>query len=159
MKGFVALRASDDFDRGFRAGRESRTALMFHLTITADDIDRFIADRQHEARGQGWVRCDALGGELPVERGHFNLFVDQDGDRSRKRMYYRLHFSDGAGHPLTLAGYKEVEDDPGFDVWSDTSTLFTRVLPRPRRGGRGAPSRRWSRPGSCTSSRATSPAS
>ena len=119
---------SEDFDRGFRSGRESRTALMFHLTITADDIDTFIADREHEAVAEGWVECEALGGRLPVERGIFNLFVDQEGDRSRKRMLYRLHFRDGEGHPLTLTGHKVVEDDPGFDLWRDTTTLFTQIL-------------------------------
>ena len=109
-------------------GRESGTALMFHLTITADDTDRFIADREHEAVAEGWVESGALGGRLPVERGIFNLFVDQEGDRSRKRMLYRLHFSDGAGDPLTLAGHKVIEDDPGFDLWRDTTTLFTQIL-------------------------------
>ena len=43
-------------------------------------------------------------------------------------MLYRLHFSDGAGLPLTLAGHKLIEDDPGFDLWRDTTTLFTRIL-------------------------------
>ena len=43
-------------------------------------------------------------------------------------MLYRLYFSDGVGHPLTLTGYKVVEDDAGFDVWRDTTTLFTHVL-------------------------------
>jgi cholesterol oxidase len=43
-------------------------------------------------------------------------------------MLYRLHFSDSSGQPLTLAGHKVVEDDPGFDLWRDTTTLFTRVL-------------------------------
>jgi cholesterol oxidase len=127
MKGFVAL-GEHDFDRGFRSGRESRTALMFHLTITAEDVDRFIADREHEARAEGWIECGALGGRLPVERGIFNLFVDQEGDRSRKRMLYRLHFADGAGNPLTLSGHKVIEDDPGFDPWWDTTTLFTHIL-------------------------------
>jgi cholesterol oxidase len=127
MKGFVAL-GERDFDRGYRSGRESRTALMFHLTITAEDIDRFIDDRDHVAVAEGWVECAALGGRLPVERGAFNLFVDQEGDRSRKRMLYRLHFSDGAGDPLSLAGHKLIEDDPGFDLWRDTTTLFTRIL-------------------------------
>jgi cholesterol oxidase len=127
MKGFVTL-GEGDFDRGFRSGRESRTALMFHLTITAQDIDRFIADREHEARAEGWIECGALGGRLPVERGIFNLLVDQEGDRSRKRMLYRLHFADAEGHPLTLAGHKVIEDDPGFDPWRDTTTLFTHIL-------------------------------
>ncbi len=128
MKGFVSF-GEQDFDLGYRAGRETRTALMFHLTITADDVEKFIEDREHEGVAEGWVHCDALGGRLPVERGVFNLLVDvgQEGER-RKRMLYRLHFSDGSGHPLTLAGHKVIEDDPGFDLWRDTTTLFTRVL-------------------------------
>jgi cholesterol oxidase len=43
-------------------------------------------------------------------------------------MLYRLWFADGAGNPLTLSGHKNVKDDPGFDLWSDTSTLYTRIL-------------------------------
>jgi cholesterol oxidase len=43
-------------------------------------------------------------------------------------MLYRLHFADGAGNPLTLSGHKVIEDDPGFDPWWDTTTLFTHIL-------------------------------
>jgi cholesterol oxidase len=127
MKGFVTPGASD-YGTGYREGRESRTALMFHLTITAEDIDAFIADPEQDCAAEGYVRCDALGGELPVQKGAFNLFVDQDGDRERKRMLYRLHLTDDAGRPLTLSGFKVIEDDPGFDIWQDTTTLYTRVL-------------------------------
>ncbi len=73
-------------------------------------------------------RLEELGGERPVERGVFNLFVDHEGDRRRKRMRYRLLFSDPVGQPLTLVGFKVIEDDPGWDTWEDTTTLFTRVL-------------------------------
>jgi cholesterol oxidase len=127
MKGFVTPGASD-YGRGYRDGRESRTALMFHLTITAEDIEAFIADPERDCAAEGYVRCEALGGELPVQRGAFNLFVDQDGDRERKRMLYRLHFADGEARPLTLSGFKVIEDDPGFDIWQDTTTLYTRIL-------------------------------
>ena len=43
-------------------------------------------------------------------------------------MLYRLWFRDGVGHPLTLTGFKLVENDAGFDLWKDTTTLFTKVL-------------------------------
>ena len=43
-------------------------------------------------------------------------------------MLYRLWFRDGVGHPVTMTGYKLVKDDAGFDIWKDTTTLFTRVL-------------------------------
>ena len=126
MKGYVAF-GETDFDAGFRKGRKEDNFLMFHLTMEVDGVERFVSESTREASAKGYVRCERLGGELPVEQGVFNLFVDE-GDPSRKRMLYRLFFRDGAGNPLTLSGFKVVEDDPGSDLWTDTTTLFTRVL-------------------------------
>ena len=126
MKGYVTFGESD-FDRGFRAGKESGTGLMFHLTITAHDVDRFIADPQHQAQAEGWIESDAFGGKLPVKDGVFNLFVDA-GPPGFKRMLYRLDFADGGQHPLTLTGFKEIRRHHGLDLWTETTTLFTRVL-------------------------------
>ena len=126
MKGFVTFGATD-YQAGFDEGKEAGTAFMFHLTITATDVDRFLKEKDHHGVAEGWVKCDALGGKLPVERGDFNLFVEDAGDR-RRHMYYRLYFTDSSGHPLTMAGYKDVRDDAGFDVWTDTSTLYIRLL-------------------------------
>ena len=42
-------------------------------------------------------------------------------------MSYYLPFSDEQGQQYTLVGHKEVEDDPGFDAWLDTATLFTEI--------------------------------
>ena len=132
MKGHVTL---DDVApvEGARRGRREGTFLMFHLTITLDDVARFVADPDHPGHAAGWVQCDALGGRREVERGWFNLFVDAAA-AATKQMRYRLWFEDAAGNPLTLVGTKTVRDDPGFDTWSDTSTLAVRVL-----GGHVAP--------------------
>jgi pimeloyl-ACP methyl ester carboxylesterase len=126
MKGYITFGESD-YERGAREGHKSGTRLMFHLTIEIDDLDRFAADPRREATAEGWVGCDALGGKLSVEKGAFNLFVDEE-DPATKRMLYRLFFRDGAGHPVTLTGYKVVRNDPSADVWPDTTTLYTRVL-------------------------------
>jgi hypothetical protein len=125
MLGHVTFGESD-FARGAAPERDGAGALKFHLTIVVDDIERFGTDPTRRAGAHGYLDCDALGGRLPVEHGVFNLFVDTEP--GVKRMLYRLHFRDGAGHPLTLSGYKLVKDDAGFDVWKDTTTLFTRVL-------------------------------
>ena len=125
MKGYVTL-GEADFEQGAKQGKHDKNFFMFHLTITADDVDRFVADPQHVAGAVGWVECETLGGKLPVEKGVFNLFVDVEP--GFKKMLYRLFFADGAGHPLTMSGYKLVKDDPGMDLWPDTSTLYTRVL-------------------------------
>jgi len=125
MKGFVAF-DEDDPVQGEREGRRHSMGLLVHLTIKIDDTHRFAADPAHEAVAEGWVDCDALGGCLPVEHGTFNLFVD-DGDPKRKQMRYRLLFQDTVGHPLTLTGFKTIENDAGFDLWRDTTTLAVRI--------------------------------
>jgi hypothetical protein len=43
-------------------------------------------------------------------------------------MLYRLFFRDITGRPLTLTGFKTIEDGPGLDIWPDTTTLYTRML-------------------------------
>ena len=125
MKGYCTFGA-EDFDAGYRAGREAGNSLMFHLTISTGDIERFIAEAQHEGVAEGWISGSAFGERLTVSGGQFNLFVDVA--TRHKRMWYRLPFADRNGRALTLVGYKEVRDDGGLDMWTDTTTLFTRVL-------------------------------
>jgi cholesterol oxidase len=125
MLGHVTF-GETDFHRGSQADRDGSGAFKFHLTIDVDDIARFESDPLRAADAVGYIVCDALGGKLPVERGWFNLFVDVEP--GVKHMLYRLWFRDGVGHPLTMTGFKLIENDAGFDVWKDTTTLFTRVL-------------------------------
>jgi predicted patatin/cPLA2 family phospholipase len=127
MKGFVTF-GETDFQRGHQQGERDGSSFMFRLTISTGDIDHFVTDPAHATnRVRGWVRCDALGGQFPVEQGRFNLFVDQQ-DPAAKRMFYRLFFRDSVGNPVTLTGFKRIEDNPGRDLWSDTTTLFVRLL-------------------------------
>lgn len=125
MKGYITFSESD-YEQGFK-DRERRSYFMVHLTIKIDDVERFITQPQHDAMVEGYVECEALGGQLVVESGSFNLFVDE-GDPTHKQMLYRLYFQDRSGNPLTLSGFKDVKDERGFDLWSDTSTLYTRLL-------------------------------
>ncbi|MGW6503222.1 GMC family oxidoreductase [Nonomuraea angiospora] len=127
MRGHV-MPGSADAEEGERLGRANGHPLAVHLTITAGDVERFVADAGHEASAAGWVTCPVLGGgRLRVEDGSFNLFVAGE-DPARRRMLYRLHFTGDGDAPLTLTGFKDVHDDPGADLWSDTSTLYVRIL-------------------------------
>ncbi len=127
MKGYITA-GVEDYDAGFRRGREEKNNyIAFRLTIETDDLDRFLVDPDHEAAAKGTLRCEALGGEFEVRDGVFNLFVDK-GDPHTKHMRYRLPFTDKAGRLLTLSGYKFIKDDPGFDAWSDTTTLFVHIV-------------------------------
>jgi len=127
MKGFISFDELD-YDLGRRRGEEEGTSIMFHLTITVDGVNRFVTWPDHDTNDvKGYIKCDALGGKLPVEQGTFNLFIDEQ-DPAQKKMLYRLFFHDDQGRALTLSGFKEVKDDPGRDLWHDTTTLFTRIL-------------------------------
>ena len=125
MLGHVTFGESD-FARGAQPDRDGSAAFMFHLTIEVQDIKSFSHDPLRPATAVGYVKSEALGGKLPVEQGWFNLFVDVEP--GIKHMLYRLWFRDSVGHPLTMTGFKVVENDAGFDLWKDTTTLFTRVL-------------------------------
>lgn len=125
MDGFLSYDPSEtDHERGRRHGQRAGTPAMFHLTIEIADDDAFLADPQHTATARGWVK---LGGRpLEVRGGTFNLFPDSDDER-RREMRYHLPFTAPDGRELVLYGEKHVQDDPGFDVWSDTTTLFTEL--------------------------------
>jgi cholesterol oxidase len=126
MKGFVAL-GVDDPQTGHDQGKQSKDRLMFELTISVDDVDRFVAEPGHQGSAEGYVDSDLLGGRLEVERGWFNLFVEDD-DPDQRQMRYRLWLSGPGGNPMTFVGVKEVRDETGLDVWRDTSTLYVRIL-------------------------------
>jgi predicted acylesterase/phospholipase RssA len=126
MNGFITLGESD-FDRGYRDGKATDSRLAVRLTIEIDGVNRFVLDPNHQASVTGSIDSSALGGPATVERGSFNLFTDE-GDPRDKRMLYRLFFTDTNGHDLTLTGHKEVRDDPGHDLYADTTTLFTHIL-------------------------------
>jgi cholesterol oxidase len=125
MAGHVRLGAGDPTT--VTGDADGAVACMFHLTIETGAFDEFVADPAHPATAVGYIDCAAFGGRRTVERGLFNLFVDQR-DPTDKRMYYLLWFSDDQARALTLAGHKVIRNDRGFDLWSDTTTLFTTIV-------------------------------
>lgn len=124
MAGWFAF-GEDDPASGSAEGQASGLRIKFHLAIVVDDVDRFVDDPMTLARADGWVQSQALGGRLAVEDGDFNLFVVV-GDGHRQ-MRYRLTFRDGAGHPLTLLGRKEIVGGSWRQLWSQTTTLYVRL--------------------------------
>jgi hypothetical protein len=119
MSGPVALGASDP---QVGAADPNAKNVAIHCKISIEDIDRFVADREHTGSISGSVESELFGGELPVTRGIFNLF--SPGGPNERLMQYRLAFEHD-GKPYFLDGAKHVQDDPGFDVWTDTTTLHT----------------------------------
>jgi cholesterol oxidase len=120
--GTVALAFTEEM-RGELDVEDPGRTIAVRITVSTDDLERFLEHEEHVARVAGWVRCAALGGLLEVEDGHFRLAIDGH----LRRMQYRLLFRDGAGRPLALSGDKEVSHAPGHDLWRDMSTLRARL--------------------------------
>jgi len=128
MRGWASTEVTDEYEAAAERGEEDDSPLEVTVTVRAPDVDRMIEDRDHEAVLEGEVRAPALSSEpLAVEWGRFNLLVrDPEHPRTRK-MVYRMRLEADDGTPFFLEGFKAVRDDPGPDLWSDTTTLYVTV--------------------------------
>lgn len=122
MEGPFALGPTDP-QAGFDQGKTDGHHLAMHATITIHDLARFIDDPNHTGSIAATIDFTPFGEAIPSRRGVFNLFSPTD-DPETKRMVYELAFRHG-DEDYYLAGHKTVRDDPGFDLWKDTTTLFT----------------------------------
>jgi cholesterol oxidase len=107
-------------------GKRQPEPISFRLTITADDVERFLDEPEHLARAAGWIDAEGFGGRRQVQRGWFNLFAP-DGAPDRRVMRYRLQFADAWDQPRTLTGQKDIFHGPLSRVWPDTSTLHIQL--------------------------------
>lgn len=114
-----------DYLKGERKGRVAGHLLAMHASVQIDDLQRFIEDPQHPGRLDGTIDFTPMGEAIPARHGQFNLFTPATRPDT-KHMIYELGF-EHEGQDYYLAGYKEVRDDPGFDLWSDTTTLYSRI--------------------------------
>ncbi|MBN3897988.1 MAG: GMC family oxidoreductase [Nostoc sp. NOS(2021)] len=129
MRGYFSTAVTDkDYQRGFEQGKEGNSPLEFTLTVIADDLEELLNNPNHPAKIVGIVKAPILAAEpLTVTNSDFSLFVvEQDQDKTRQ-MRYRLHMTTEGGQSYYLKGFKQIHDDPGFDIWSDTTTLYITV--------------------------------
>lgn len=122
MQGWFALGASTP-EEGARLGERNGQRLAMHAEVGITDLDAFVSDRSQAGSLGGQIEYPPLGGPFVAPRGVFQLFTP-DRNHQTRRMVYELAF-EVQGIPHYLAGEKQVRDDPGFDLWSDTTTLFT----------------------------------
>jgi len=84
-----------------------------------------LEDQSHEAAIVGTVNAPALSDNpLTVRDGRFNLFVRDPESVDTYRMEYRMNLKSVEGDEYHFHGFKRIHDDPGFDMWEDTTTLY-----------------------------------
>jgi len=125
MRGYCSLNEQDDYGEGFEKGKQENTPLEFTLTVRTDDIEAFVQDKGHEAFMAGTMHAPTLSAHpLMAHSGRCNLFIADENDSSRKKMVYNIHLQSREGKSFYFEGFKDIQDDKGFDVWKDTTTLF-----------------------------------
>jgi cholesterol oxidase len=131
MRGFVYLgadAAAIDFLKAAQLGREAGCSIRFTVTIATNDLDAFLADKDHLASAEGTVELDGItkDGGAPILGGSFNLFVEVNGTVNQRKMIYCLPFIGADGKSYVLDGFKSVRGNV-FQVWPATTTLYVRI--------------------------------
>jgi cholesterol oxidase len=127
MKGFFSTKETDDFKSAAEAGRRDKTRLEFTVTIVADDVDKLVSDPAHQGRLTGQVTCAALSPQPMAAEGDFHLLVGDPSPGQARQMGYHMKLQSASGENYRLDGVKLIRDNPGLDLWADTSTLYTTV--------------------------------
>jgi choline dehydrogenase-like flavoprotein len=128
MRGFASTTVTNEYEAAERQGREEGSPLDFTVTIVSEDLDAMLEEAEHSARIVGTVTAPALSPRpLVVTDGEFNLFVAESGDPGARRMRYRMRLTSDEGRRFLFDGFKRIHDDPGIDMWADTTTLYVTV--------------------------------
>jgi choline dehydrogenase-like flavoprotein len=120
------------YEEGERAGIRNATSVEVKLTARIADLALFLELHRNGGRtripvdGALTLRlADGQRREGAIARGgrsHIALQRTRLRERTRE-LYYELH-AGFEGEPWVLRGRKMIRDDPGFDIWEDTATLF-----------------------------------
>lgn len=128
MRGYFSAQVKDDYQAAAQRGEQDNDKFEFTLTVISDDLDRMLTDPAHYARMLGSVTAPSLSANpLTVTEGEFNLFIDDPDQTGTRQMRYRMKLTDDDGKEYFFTGFKVIHQDPGFDVWADTTTLFITV--------------------------------
>lgn len=138
MRGHFALDPDLDYAAAEAHGVQTGRTIEFTVTVHAEPAE-MLFHGGGEAQLFGTVSAPAIWGHpLSVHNGRFRLF-DVDPDRvGERRMRYDMPLTGPKGRSLRLVGVKRLHDDPGLDLWADTTTLWIDLEDGGRRIGRGA---------------------
>lgn len=137
MKGFISTKKAEDkacetpeeFEKFYKEGKSENHPLKITLTVVCEDLETMLKDNEHSSRMVGTVEVPSISAEpLLISEGTFQLFVEYEGEMETKRMVYNAKLFNPKGDSYYFEGYKTVRDDKGFDMWSDTTTLYTTVF-------------------------------
>ena len=128
MRGHFCLDPALDYAAAEKFGRDNNHACEFTLSVVSDDLETLLDTEAHKATLLGTVSAPLLSPQpLSAYGGEFQLFVRDPDTVGLRRMVYRVPLVAQSGARYFLYGYKLAQDQRGFDMWSDTTTLYISV--------------------------------
>lgn len=125
MHGYVSGAVDADPLEAGDPARQDAAPFRFILTVRTDDLEETLRRSHHPLRLAGTVNAQGLSPRpLMVTGGELRLMTHEDARPGGRRMVYLLHMLSEEGERYFLEGFKDVHDDPGLDLWKDTTTLF-----------------------------------
>lgn len=126
MRGRISTTVSKDYGEAY--SDEASSPCEFTLTITTLDLYKMLEDPKHSAKITGEVSIPAFSKmPLVVSQGEFQLFVDSLNDVDTRKMIYKMKLESVEGNCYEFEGFKSIHNDPGADIWKDTTTLFVSI--------------------------------
>jgi cholesterol oxidase len=123
MAGYFHVGATD-FREGWSEGRDGRSHMNLEITVHISVLEEMVRDPQHRAEVTGTVECAALSAHpMTVTHGEVRLLAIDREQVGAREMVYTLALESVEGPRYEFRGRKDVHDDPGADLWSDTTTL------------------------------------
>ena len=125
MEGYFSTKVTADFAAGARQGKADASSLRLIVTVSSDDVERLMADPDHAGTIVGTVTAPALSVQpLTLTNGKFYLFIRDPNQFNLRYMRYLGTLNAQDGSTYFFEGNKHIHNDPGIDVWADTTTLF-----------------------------------
>jgi cholesterol oxidase len=125
MEGYFSAKVKDDFATGARQGKADGSSLRMIVTVSSNDVEKMMTDPDHAGTIVGTVAAPALSPQpLTLTNGKFYLFIRDPDQFNLRYMRYLGTLSAPDGSKYFFEGNKHVHNDPGIDIWADTTTLF-----------------------------------
>lgn len=137
MKGFISSKKADEkvcetpkeFEKSYKEGKSDNNPFKITLTVLCENLEEMLKDNEHLSQMVGTVEAPSLSTDpLLISEGTFQLFVEYEGEMETKRMVYKAKLFNPKGESYHFEGYKTIRGDKGFDMWSDTTTLYSTVF-------------------------------
>ena len=136
----MAFRETLDYATAYDRGREVGQIVNVELDVTINDVEGFLLDDRHTAAlgGTAEIQWPGPGGPRNYDlSGSMEFFVPPDesldSPGGMQSIQYHMDLTakaPGGDELLALEAAKYIYDDPGFDSWTDTTTLVFRVFTR-----------------------------